>query len=113
MSEEDVLQKNCVKWFALQYPKLKGLLFHVPNGGYRSPREGKKFKLMGVVAGVPDLLLLYHSRLFAIELKAKKGRLSDSQKLLHPIWNDHLVKYVYIVRSLKEFQDVIKDIIID
>ena len=113
MSEEDFLQKQCIQWFKLKYPKLKDLIFHVPNGGYRSPREGRKFKLMGVLPGVPDLIFLYHSRIFCFELKTKKGTLTKSQKHLHPIWNDHLAENVYIVRSLDEFIKSIEAIVID
>lgn len=33
--EEHRIQCSCVKWFNLKYPKLKGRLFAVPNGGRR------------------------------------------------------------------------------
>ena len=56
--EESHIQRNCVKWFRLAYPKLARLLFAVPNGGKRGIREAAIMKAEGVVAGVADLLLL-------------------------------------------------------
>jgi hypothetical protein len=53
---------------------------HVPNGGYRGAIEGAIFKSLGVIAGVPDLLLIYSGRTYGLELKAAKGgRLSPAQ----------------------------------
>lgn len=58
--------------------------FHSPNGGGRNPREGEKFKRMGVKAGVPDIILpmarvtsrsSYHG--LVIELKKPDGKMSD------------------------------------
>jgi hypothetical protein len=52
---------------------------HVPNGGYRGAIEAAIFKSLGVVAGVPDLLLIYSGKICGLELKAAKGRLSPAQ----------------------------------
>jgi hypothetical protein len=53
---------------------------HVPNGGYRGAIEAAIFKSLGVIAGVPDLLLVYCGKIYALELKAAKGgRLSPAQ----------------------------------
>lgn len=56
---ESKLQKACVKWFRLQYPKYKLLLFSVPNGGTRDAITAANLKAEGVVPGVADLILLY------------------------------------------------------
>lgn len=101
----------CVQWFRLAYPKLSKLLFAVPNGGSRNKIEAYNMKKEGVTAGVPDLLFLYNSNLYAIEMKAVKGRLTESQKDLHPIWNEHLVKEVFVCRSFERFQEIIMDIV--
>jgi hypothetical protein len=53
--------------------------FHYPAGGWRSPVEAAIFKSLGVVAGVPDLLILYQGRLYALELKTVHGRLTATQ----------------------------------
>lgn len=83
--DEDALQKACVRWFDLQYPKLKLLLHHSPNEGLLpgSAREGAKRKEMGVRAGFPDLVLLHPGGCWyylCIELKTATGRQSPSQK---------------------------------
>src|SRR5687767_3359370 len=55
--------------------------WHTPNGGKRNAIEGAIFKSLGVKAGVPDLIFLKESVMFALELKAdRKGRLSPAQK---------------------------------
>lgn len=45
--EESHLQRQCVAWFRLQYPKLARLLFAVPNGGGRSKVEAGIMKAEG------------------------------------------------------------------
>lgn len=54
--------------------------FHVPNGGSRTAAEAGRFKALGVKAGVPDILALRAGQLFALELKAQGGRVSDAQR---------------------------------
>lgn len=57
--------------------------FHCPNGGYRHPAEAKKFELMGVKSGIPDVLIVDHRKGFvgvALELKAGKNTTSDNQE---------------------------------
>ena len=57
MSEHDH-QVATVEWFNLQYPKLRGLLFAIPNGGLRNKAVAGKLKAEGVRAGVSDLFLM-------------------------------------------------------
>ena len=89
--EEHQIQCACVKWFNLQYPEYRGLLFAVPNGGARSKATAGKLKAEGVVAGVADLILLipmvirtnlgkriWHG--LCIELKTPQGRQSKEQR---------------------------------
>ena len=73
---ESILQRQCVKWFRLQYAGIGNLLFAVPNGGFRSPIEAKIMKGEGVVSGVSDLILLYSNNGYnslCIEMKAPGG----------------------------------------
>lgn len=53
--------------------------FHVPNGGARSKVEAASMKGLGVVSGVPDLVLIRDGAVFGLELKAPNGRLSPAQ----------------------------------
>lgn len=108
---EDDLQKHCVGWFSLQYPKFAQLLHHSPNGGKRNAIEGAKFKAMGVRAGFPDLGLYvacggYHG-LF-IELKTAKSRQSERQKFFQYMLEEQGYRYV-VVRSLLDFKVAISN----
>lgn len=106
---ESRIQRSCVMWFRMQYPRLGSLLFAVPNGGARSVVTGAILKSEGVVAGVADLLLLVPSRGFhglCIEMKTAKGRQSQTQKQ----WEKAvaLQGYKYIV--CRSFADFVKEI---
>lgn len=54
--------------------------FHVPNGGKRKPIEASIMKGLGVRAGVPDVIAIYRSHTYALELKSESGVLSQNQK---------------------------------
>lgn len=57
-------------------------VFAVPNGNRNNPIQGHKYKMMGQMAGVSDLILLLPERkVFFIELKNPngKGKQSHSQ----------------------------------
>jgi hypothetical protein len=53
--------------------------FHVPNGGYRKPVEAAILKGLGVVAGVPDVIVIHAGRCYALEIKAPGGRATPKQ----------------------------------
>ena len=82
---EDALQIECAK-FAKKALYLAGepqVFHHSPNGGNRTQREASKFKMMGVLAGVPDTFLPLKSDEFCglyIELKKAGGSPSKEQK---------------------------------
>lgn len=100
------MQKSCVEWFDLQYPGLRLRLHHSPNGGYRNVIEASKFKLMGVRAGFPDLILLVPTGkhpFLGIELKTKTGRQSELQKAYQKEFEKAGARYV-ICRSFDEFR---------
>lgn len=83
LSHEHQLQVECVKWFRIQYPKLAGLLFAIPNGGLRDIRVATRLKAEGVLPGVPDLFFAYPAagwNGFFIEMKYGKNTVTDAQK---------------------------------
>lgn len=57
--------------------------FHPPNGGARSLVGAVNLKRMGTKAGVPDLVFVRHGRVYFMELKAPKGRVSEAQNNAH------------------------------
>lgn len=77
---EDDLQIACMRYTRLSYPKV--LSIHVPNGGSRSQREGERFKRMGVLAGVCDVLVFEPRQGYnglAIELKIGNNKSTEDQ----------------------------------
>lgn len=110
--EEHRIQCACVRWFFLQYPRLHGRLFAVPNGGRRDVTTAAKLKAEGVVAGVADLILLKSNRDYGallIEMKTLKGRQRDSQKQWQNIvCSDGEYKYV-VCRSIDDFKREVDD----
>lgn len=83
-------QQHCIalmQWAekaACTMPELK-LLYHIPNGGKRTKAEAGILKAMGVRAGIPDYCLPvargdWHA--LYVEMKADKGKVSDSQDLM-------------------------------
>jgi len=88
-SPEHDSQATLFTWANLQsgkYPDLK-LMFAIPNESYGGTRRdmirGRRLKAEGRKAGVPDIFLpipkFSYNGLF-IEMKSKKGRVSDRQK---------------------------------
>jgi hypothetical protein len=64
----------------LQMRGAPGLVFlHPANGGFRRLIEAKILSGMGVRAGAADLLLWHDGKSYALELKAKGGRVSQAQ----------------------------------
>ena len=115
--DEHNLQVACVRWFNLQYPQYRGLLFAVPNGSYRNLVTAAKLKAEGVTPGVADLLLLVpgfgiselkdgylakECHALCIEMKTKRGYQSQAQKE----WQKKVEEYGYkyaVCRSVEEF----------
>jgi hypothetical protein len=75
---EDKIQRGVIAHLrARGVPNI--FFFHVPNGGKRSKIEAAILYGLGVRAGVPDLFIIKDARVFAMELKARDGRLSPQQ----------------------------------
>ena len=74
---------------------------HSPNEGRRRPQYTKKLISLGLRAGWPDIEIVYKGRIIFIELKTRKGRVSEAQKQCH---NDLMLAgaVVKICRSLEE-----------
>lgn len=88
MTDEDFEQIALMKWATTLSPHkalLLKYLFHIPNGGYRNPREAAKLKRMGVMPGVADLCLAYssggyHSLWIELKRRKPKGIVTPNQK---------------------------------
>lgn len=76
---EDRLQKQVVKWFALQYPELRDCLcYNLSNS--TNQITGVINKSLGLVTGRNDLTLYYRGKALLLELKAPDGNQSTAQK---------------------------------
>ena len=81
---ESVEQQFFFEWAALEawkHPELR-LLYHIPNEGKRSARQGARMRAEGLRAGVPDICLPVprggYSALY-IELKAGRNKPTPDQ----------------------------------
>ncbi|NLH94290.1 MAG: VRR-NUC domain-containing protein [Candidatus Cloacimonetes bacterium] len=67
------------------HPLDRPIVFHVPNGGGRDPKEACNLRTQGVLAGMPDLIILAPGPFTVfIEMKAEGGRVSPEQRVIHP-----------------------------
>jgi hypothetical protein len=81
LTKEDNLQNAVMTYFKLNYPD--AFVIHVPNEGKRSPFERYKFKYLGGVSGVPDILCFSKNANrcgLAIELKVGYNKPTENQK---------------------------------
>lgn len=118
---EHSLQSACVKWFRLQYPHLKTMLFAIPNGAKRTRWERGRFIEDGGVAGVADLFLAVpksegyeaagnEQRVNGLFIEMKLPHTKQTQAQVEFMTNVRQQGYRYIVcRSFEDFSDVIKD----
>jgi len=114
-NDEHKMQCACVKWFRLEYPKLKDMLFAVPNAARRSARNGEYMKDEGMLPGVADLILLKSNRFYgALCVEMKKP--DKYQRPVQKEWQKECEaagnKYV-VCRSLDEFMKVVTDYLND
>lgn len=81
LSKEDRMQNRVMAYLKSNYADV--LSIHVPNEGKRSPFERFKFKYLGGVSGVPDILIFRKNRSYsglAIELKVGYNKPTQNQK---------------------------------
>lgn len=105
---EEQLHIMVIKW-AQSFDIYKNYLFHIPNGGYRHPKEAKKLKQMGVKPGICDLFFAYPSGNYHgmwIELKSVGGCLSTTQRN----WIRMMRDVGYYVACVNNFDDFVKEI---
>ena len=68
-----------VNWFKATYKDM--IIFAVPNGGTRSTIQASRLKKEGVMAGIPDLVVVGKDLIIFVEMKMQKGGiLSKVQK---------------------------------
>lgn len=114
---EAILQKNCVRWFRFQFPKLKMLLVSSVNGAMlqgtpeQRAKSWKRLESEGAVPGVSDLFLFvarggFHG--LCIEMKVDGSTQSQKQKEFEALVKEQNYKYV-VCKSFDEFEKTILD----
>lgn len=115
MKKENQIQAQIYQWFnnnfCLKNHKPRLLIFAVPNGGTRNIREAMSMKATGTLAGASDLILVMDKEVIFVEIKAEKGRQSESQKDFQKRVEDLGFDY-WLVYSFEDFQNKIKNIIV-
>jgi hypothetical protein len=100
-------QRAFFRWVSY-HREFRDYIFHIPNGGSRRDAiEGKNLKLLGVKAGIWDILGAkpskgYHG--FWCEMKSTKGKLTEEQELFGILMENAGYKTV-IARSFEEARD--------
>lgn len=110
---EAEIQKECIDWFKETHPRLwmDGVLYHIPNEGKRSGRNGRGLVLTGLVSGVADLCLAvgrhwYHA--LYVEMKKDGTYQRPTQKKWEAGITKHGNKYV-VCRSKDEFSEIVNE----
>ena len=87
--------------------KKNALMTCFPSGGGGKIR-GAMLKRMGLVAGWPDIQIVYKGKYYGLEVKTPKGVVSENQKSLHESLTKQGAK-VAIVRSPYDAMNQIRD----
>lgn len=108
---EGKIQSECYIWFHNTYPEHRGRLYAINNNSHNAIK-GSFNKAMGVVSGVSDMhFILPEGRILFIEMKDAKGVQSEAQKKWQATAEGLGHKYV-IIRTLKDFQELIKNLLL-
>lgn len=107
-ADESQIQITIVEWLRLVLPD--ALTVHVPNGGSRPIAEAAKFKRMGVVPGMPDILIFMRGGVcIGVEVKSRTGELSHEQTALHGFLREMGFK-VGVVRGVPDTRELLANL---
>ena len=111
MKESDI-QIEVVDWFKSKQSEYRFRIFSVPNEGQRKVWFLNKLVRMGLKSGVPDLILEFpKGRIVYLEIKAEKGKLSETQqnwlKVSNLFHTPHYVLYGSVDANLSLLEGVL------
>ena len=94
---------------AILNEEFNGIFLHIPNEEltFVKPQTALIKKIIGKISGAPDYLFIGPEHGFFIEMKAGKGRQTQSQKMFQAWCKDAGVGY-YLCRSAEDALDVLK-----
>ena len=99
----------CLKIAVLE-GRLKGVFFHVPNESVSKTKRDLlrivKKKQLGMISGAPDFVIVTQDITIFIELKTKKGRQSDFQKMFQEWSEKNNIQY-YVIRDIPDLEKIL------
>lgn len=91
-------QKNFVKWFRMQYPKVR--IFAVPNAAARDHNAASYMRAEGLSAGCPDLWI--PEWCMTVEMKRLKGSVTSEEQIS---WRDYLLSIGWQAHICNGFEE--------
>lgn len=111
MKESDI-QIEVVDWFKSKQSEYRFRIFSVPNEGQRKVWFLNKLVKMGLKSGVPDLILEFpQGRMVYLEIKAEKGKLSETQQNWLKVSNIFKTPHYIIKGSVEANMDVLEGVL--
>lgn len=107
---EDQIQATFFQAIWNRFPETRFCLFAIPNGSTRDIREAAKLKATGLVAGQPDMTLIWGGKAYGFEFKTNSGVVSASQRQVHLAWKAQDTP-VYVLRDPNTAIDIVEAII--
>lgn len=102
---ESKIQSECFIWAWNERPETRRLLCYNLNNS-RNRIDGARNKALGLIAGRSDMVLYWKGRAVFLEFKDSGGVQSKFQKEWEKKVREHGFDY-YIIRDLKQFQQII------
>ena len=111
MKESDI-QIEVVDWFKSKQSEYRFRIFSVPNEGQRKVWFLNKLVRMGLKSGVPDLILEFpEGRMVYLEIKAEKGKLSETQQNWLKVSKVFKTPHYIIKGSVEANMDVLEGVL--
>ena len=110
-STENKIQQQMFVWFQNNYSlkdNIKGIFASIPNDS-KDAKEQMRKKATGMKVGHSDFNIYMNGKCYFFEVKTHNGVQSDSQKRFESEVKSLGFEY-YIVRSLDEFKNKIKEL---
>jgi hypothetical protein len=103
---EQSIQRSIITGLRMSLPG-GWIVCHPANGGYRTKVEGAIFKAMGVLPGIPDIMVLgeadHGATCWFFEVKSDTGTLTPAQRDMH----ERLRDLGFGVAVVKSWDDVL------
>jgi len=102
-------QESMLQQMTCEYLSLNNIFyFSIPNEHWNiSFAALNALKKRGMIPGIPDLAILHDKKIYFMEFKSEKGKLTKQQSIIIEYLREHGYN-VAVVNSLDEVIDVLK-----